>query len=100
MSRTIITCLPLGRCELLLEFCNLLALFVGRDFVARCLGRLLTCQLENGIDVGETHILFQLSVLLLSVDEVEEDVESASEDERQEETEAGKVCIPLCAVTR
>ena len=49
---------------------------------------------------GTTHLLLQLRVLLLRVDEVEDDVERARQDEREEEAEAGQVCVALSAATR
>ena len=44
-----------------------------------------------------TDLLFQLCVLALCVDQVQDDVECASEHERKKEAEAGQVCVPLRA---
>lgn len=45
----------------------------------------------------QTYLILQLGVLLLGVDEVEQDVERAGEDEGQEQAEAREVGIPLRA---
>ena len=47
-----------------------------------------------------THLLLELGVLLLGVNEVENDVEGAGEDEGEEEAEAGQVRIALRAARR
>lgn len=47
---------------------------------------------------NETHCILQLRVLLLSVDEVEKNVERAGENKGEEETEASQVHVPLRAV--
>ena len=47
-----------------------------------------------------THRVLQLRVLLLRVDQVEDDVERARQDEREEEAKAGQVCVALGAATR
>ena len=58
------------------------------------------CFLHNtGKTRGTTHLLLQLRILLLRVDEVEDDVERAREDEREEEAEAGEVRVALRAST-
>ena len=44
-----------------------------------------------------THRVLQLRVLLLRVDQVEDDVERASENEGKEETESGEVGVTLRA---
>ena len=41
------------------------------------------------------YLLLELSVFLLGVDEVEDDVERASENEGKEETESGEVGVTL-----
>ena len=43
------------------------------------------------------YLLLELSVFLLGVDEVEDDVERASENEGKEETESGEVGVTLRA---
>lgn len=45
----------------------------------------------------ETHLLLQLCIFLLGMNQIEDDVERAGEDEREEETEAGQVCVALRA---
>lgn len=44
-----------------------------------------------------TYLLLQFSIFFLCVDEVEEDVERAREDKREEEAETGQVGIALRA---
>ena len=41
------------------------------------------------------YLLLELSVFLLGVDEVEDDVERASENEGKEETESGEIGVTL-----
>lgn len=45
----------------------------------------------------QTHRVLQLCVLLLGVDEVEDDVERAGEDQGEEQAEAGEIRVPLGA---
>ena len=49
-------------------------------------------------DVSITYLLLQLSVLLLSVDEIEDDVECAGKNERKEQAKASEICVPLCTL--
>lgn len=45
-----------------------------------------------------TYSLLELRVLLLRVKQIENNVERASKDKGQEETEAGEIHVALCAV--
>lgn len=42
-----------------------------------------------------THLLLQLSILILRMYKIEDDVERASEDERQEQREPGQIRVAL-----
>ena len=71
--------------------------------LARDLDNIFASGLEIIIQILEkkgrkgTDLLFQLCVLALCVDQVQDDVECASEHERKKEAEAGQVCVPLRA---
>ena len=47
-----------------------------------------------------THRVLQLRVLLLSMDEIKENIEGPGEHEGEEQAEAGEVDISLCAMAR
>jgi hypothetical protein len=55
------------------------------------------CRVAGGCWGGGAHRLLQLGIFTLRVDEVEDDVERAREDEGEEETEAGEVGVALRA---
>jgi len=71
---------------------TLLRLKIDQLFLEDCnLSRLITC----GLPVGRTRF-FQLGVLSLDMNKVQEDVECPCENNGQEQGEAGKVHISLC----
>jgi hypothetical protein len=44
------------------------------------------------------YLLFQLGILFLGMNQIENNIETTSQHERKEKAKAGQVCVPLRAV--
>lgn len=98
-GRTEITTLGLAIRQFLLEFLDLLCLIIGYNVVLGG-GRRLTgtySQTDSQTSQLDTCRLFQLGIVFLRLDEVEDHRECARQDEGEEQAEPREIHVPLGA---